>query len=124
MALQAKPSLFGETQVATIVVLSYDVCMTLKQRLSASVDAELLEAAHDAVARSRAPSLSAWVNDALRLKHEHDRRLEALADFIAAFESEHGEISSDEMRNAARRARARARTVRALGPKAAGRRSR
>ena len=50
--------------------------MTLRQRLSASVDATLLAAAEAAVARGRAPTLSAWVNDALRLKLEQERRLD------------------------------------------------
>jgi Arc/MetJ-type ribon-helix-helix transcriptional regulator len=80
--------------------------MSGKQRLSASVDAELIEAAEDAVAHGRAPMVSAWVNDALRLKLEHDRRLAALDDFIAAYEAEHGEITPDELRMATRGARA------------------
>jgi hypothetical protein len=69
-----------------------------KQRLSASVDSDLLAAA--------------TVNDALRLKLEHERRLDALAEFINAYESEHGAISPAEMELAARRARSRAVTVR------------
>jgi Arc/MetJ-type ribon-helix-helix transcriptional regulator len=78
-----------------------------KVRLSASVDADLMAAAESAVARGRLESVSAWVNDALRLKAEQDRRLEALATFVAAYEAEHGEITPEEMRTAARRARAR-----------------
>jgi hypothetical protein len=79
-----------------------------KVRLSASVDADLIAAAESAVARGRLDSVSAWVNEALRMKAEQDRRLEALAAFVAAYEQEHGEISQEEMRGAARRARARA----------------
>jgi Arc/MetJ-type ribon-helix-helix transcriptional regulator len=90
--------------------------MTTKKRLSASVDAPLLDAAKEAVARGRAPNLSAWVSEALRLKHEHDRRLEALGEFVARFEAEHGELSSEELQAARRRARARAVTVRPLEP--------
>jgi Arc/MetJ-type ribon-helix-helix transcriptional regulator len=86
--------------------------MSTKERLSASVDAELIVAAQDAVAHGRAESVSAWVNDALRLKADHDRRLAALDEFLAAYESEHGEISEQEMRDAARRARAGAVVVR------------
>jgi Arc/MetJ-type ribon-helix-helix transcriptional regulator len=82
--------------------------MIPKQRLSASVDADLIQAAEAAVAQGRFDSVSAWVNDALRLKLEQDRRLEALATFVAAYEAEHGEISAPEIRDAARRARARA----------------
>jgi Arc/MetJ-type ribon-helix-helix transcriptional regulator len=86
--------------------------MSIKQRLSASVDAELLAVAQEAVAEGHSESVSAWVNDALRLKAQHDRRLQALDDFLAGYESEHGEITDDEMRDAARRARERAIVVR------------
>lgn len=86
--------------------------MIKKQRLSASVDAELIEAAERAVPRGG--TLSAWVNDALRLKLEHDRRLAALAAFIAAHEAEHGEITEEEMQAASRRARGRAVPARSL----------
>jgi len=91
-----------------------------KERLSASVDADLVAVAQDAVEQGRAESVSAWVNDALRLKADRDRRLAALDDFITAYEAEHGEISEEEMAEAARRARGRAVVVR--GPR--GRRSR
>ena len=52
------------------------------------------------------------MNDALRLKADHDRRLQAHDDFLDAYEAEHGEITEDEMRDAARRARERAIVVR------------
>ncbi len=90
-----------------------------KQRLSVSVDSELVEGAEASVARGRAKTLSAWVNDALRLKADHDRRLDALASFIAAYEAEHGEITAEEIRMAARRARSRAVTARTLTRKPA-----
>jgi Arc/MetJ-type ribon-helix-helix transcriptional regulator len=86
--------------------------MNSKQRLSASVDVELVAVAQEAVAAGQAESVSAWVNDALRLKADHDRRLRALDDFLAAYEAEHGEITQDEMREAARSARSRAVVVR------------
>jgi Arc/MetJ-type ribon-helix-helix transcriptional regulator len=89
--------------------------MNGKQRLSASVDADLIAAAEDAVSKGRVASVSAWVNDALRSKAANDRRLGALAVFIAEFEREHGAISSDEMEVAARRARGRAIPVRGAG---------
>src|SRR6266853_6974811 len=87
--------------------------MSSKQRMSASVDAELVAVAQEAVAAGQAESISAWVNDALRLKADHDRRLRALDDFLAAYEAEHGEITEEEMREAARSARGRAVVVRA-----------
>ena len=86
--------------------------MTTKRRLSASVDAELVAVAQEAVTDGHAESISAWVNDALRLKADHDRRLQALDEFLAAYEVEHGEITDEEMRDAARRARERAIVVR------------
>jgi Arc/MetJ-type ribon-helix-helix transcriptional regulator len=89
--------------------------MTGKERLSASVDADLMAVAQDAVAQGHAESVSAWVNDALRLKADRDRRLAAMDEFIAAYEAEHGEISEEEMAEATRRARGRAVVVR--GPR-------
>ena len=88
-----------------------------KQRLSASVDTELIEAAENAVARGRSESVSAWVNDALHLKLQRDRRLEALAAFVAAYEADHGEITSEEIIQSVRRARSRAVAVRELPSK-------
>ena len=86
--------------------------MSGKERLSASVDAGLVAVAQDAVARGQAESVSAWVNDALRLKADQDRRLRAIDDFLAAYEAEHGPVTEEEIRDAARRARGRAVVVR------------
>jgi hypothetical protein len=86
--------------------------MSEKQRLSASVDADLVAAAELAASSGRVATVSAWVNAAMRLKVEHDARLEALAAFIAEYESEHGEITKREMDDAAREARRRATSVR------------
>ena len=86
--------------------------MSAKVRLSASVDAELLDAAEAAAKRGEVETVSAWVNHAMRLKLEHDRRMKGLASFIAAFESEHGEITDEELAWAAREARRRATSVR------------
>jgi Arc/MetJ-type ribon-helix-helix transcriptional regulator len=86
--------------------------VSAKERLSASVDSDLMAVAQEAVAQGRAESVSAWVNEALRLKVAHDRRLRALDEFVAGFEAEHGEITDAEMRESARRARGRAVIVR------------
>ena len=93
--------------------------MTSKQRLSASIDTELLRAAQTAVDKGRASSVSAWVNDALRLKAEHDRRMDALDSFLAAYEAEHGVITEVEIDEAVRRAQSRATVVRSA-PDTAG----
>jgi hypothetical protein len=90
----------------------YTLSMTAKARLSATVDADLIAASQAAVAAGEAESVSAWVNDALRVKIEHDRRLRGIDDFIAAYEAEYGEITNDEMDAAYRAARARAIVVR------------
>lgn len=86
--------------------------MTLKRRLSASVDADLLDAGRTAVSAGEATSLSAWVNDALRRQAAHDARLRALDEFLAAYEAEHGVLTDDEIAAAVRRARAGAFVVR------------
>ncbi|MGH9188982.1 MAG: hypothetical protein ACRD0Q_02955 [Acidimicrobiales bacterium] len=86
--------------------------MNAKQRLSVSVDAELVEAGQAAVSEGRAASMSAWANEALRLKADHDQRMRALDQFLAAYEAEHGEITGEEMDEAVRLARARATVVR------------
>lgn len=96
----------------TIVASMYHDLMSAKERLSASVDADLIEAARAAVARGEAESVSAWVNEALRAKAEHDLSLAALGAFIAEYEAEHGEITEQEMREATRDARSRAIVVR------------
>lgn len=86
--------------------------MSTKQRLSASVDTELVEAGQAAVAAGEVENFSIWVNDALRRQVDHDRRLRALDEFLAAYETEHGEITEDELRDATRRTRGRAVVVR------------
>lgn len=83
-----------------------------RRRLSVTVDEELIKAAKKAVAVGRADNVSSWVNDALHRQADHDRRLAALDEFLAAYEAEHGEISDAEMVEAARRARGRAIVVR------------
>ena len=90
----------------------YAVGMTAKTRLSVTVDADLIAASQAAVAAGEAESVSAWVNDALRLKVEHERRLRGVDDFIAAFEAEYGEISDEDMEAAYRAAKERAIVVR------------
>src|SRR5258707_437564 len=48
--------------------------MTYRERLSATVDPQLLKAGRTAVREGRATSLSAWVNDALARQADHGRR--------------------------------------------------
>lgn len=86
--------------------------MTSRERLSATVEADLLDAGRQAVAEGRAESISSWVNSALRRQAEHDGRMRGLDEFLEAYESEHGEITEQEMQDAARRSRSRAVVVR------------
>ncbi|MGH9056422.1 MAG: hypothetical protein ACRDYY_11270 [Acidimicrobiales bacterium] len=98
--------------------------MSGKERLSASVDAELLRAARSAVDEGWAESVSSWVNDALGLKAQHDRRMRALDAFLAVYEAEHGAITETEIDEAVRRSRSRATVVRATPSKKPARSSR
>jgi uncharacterized membrane-anchored protein len=86
-----------------------------KQRLSATVDADVMQAAEAAVREGRAANVSAWVNEAMRRHMEHDRRMQALDEFIVAYEAEHGANTNDDIRGATRRARERAVVVRGAG---------
>jgi metal-responsive CopG/Arc/MetJ family transcriptional regulator len=89
--------------------------MTTKRRLSVTVDPDLLQAAEKAITEGKAATLSAWVNDALRAKIEHDRQLTALSEYIEEYEAHHGEITGEEMSRAARSARSRAIVVQGSG---------
>jgi hypothetical protein len=86
--------------------------MSTKERLTVTVDRDILEAGHEAVADGRADSLSAWVNRALAERIAKERRLSALARAIDSYEEEFGTISEEEMLMQARADRASARVVR------------
>lgn len=90
--------------------------MARRQRLSASVDAELIPAGQAAVAAGTSENLSAWVSDAVRCQADHDRRLAGLGAVLAAFETEHGAIADVEIEQASRWARERAVVVRGAKP--------
>jgi Arc/MetJ-type ribon-helix-helix transcriptional regulator len=68
-----------------------------KERLTVTVDRALVRAANEAVAAGRAVSLSAWVNLALEERATKERRLQAMADAVAAYEAEFGAISREEL---------------------------
>lgn len=92
--------------------------MTGKRRLTVTVDPELVDAGNAAVAAGLAQSLSEWVNTALLARTARDRRLESLAESLAAFESEHGAITADEIAAQRRADRAAAVVVRGAKPDA------
>ena len=68
-----------------------------KQRLTVTVDPELIEAGQRAVTTGRAESVSGWVSAALEGKIERDRKLALLDAAVADYEKEFGEISAEEM---------------------------
>ena len=68
-----------------------------KERLTVTVDAELLAAGNRAVRAGDADSLSGWVNAALAEREGRDRRRLAAAEAIAAYEAEFGVITAEEM---------------------------
>ncbi len=74
-----------------------------KQRLTVTVDPDLIEAGNRAVAAGAADSLSAWVSLALSEKADRDRKLQYLSAAIADYEAEFGEITAEEI-SAQRRA--------------------
>jgi len=68
-----------------------------KERVTVTVDKDLLRAANAAVAAGRADSLSGWVNLALTEHALKERRLQAMGDAIAAYEAKFGFISAAEV---------------------------
>jgi hypothetical protein len=69
----------------------------LKERLTVTVDAELIVAGNRAVKAGRAESLSGWVNEALAEREAKDQRLRSLAEAVAVYETEFGTISVEEI---------------------------
>jgi len=68
-----------------------------KDRLTVTVDHELVEAGNEAVAAGQAGSLSGWVNAALADRAARDRRLRSLGEAVADYEAEFGEITETEL---------------------------
>jgi hypothetical protein len=92
-----------------------------KERLTVTVDPDLVRAGADAVAEGRAESLSAWVNLALAERARKEQRLIALADAVTAYEAEFGTITDEELTAQRRADRAAARVVRGQAQAVRGR---
>jgi Arc/MetJ-type ribon-helix-helix transcriptional regulator len=73
-----------------------------KERITVTIDSELIEAANEAVAEGRVSSLSGWVNHALVELAARERRLRELAAAVEAYEDEFGEITAAELTAQAR----------------------
>ena len=71
--------------------------MRNKERLTVTIDSELIEAANQAVTEGRVGSLSGWVNLALAERAAKERRLRTLAEAIGAYEKAFGEITGAEL---------------------------
>jgi ribonuclease HII len=95
-----------------------------KQRLTVTVDPELVAAGSRAVAEGHADSLSGWVSTALAEKVRRDEQLAQLRAAIADYEAEFGEITPDEVVAQQRSDRAGAVVVRGRTPIARRARSR
>lgn len=87
-----------------------------KERLTVTVDPELVDAGNEAVAAGRADSLSGWVNAALVDRVARDRRLEGLSAAIVNYEADFGEITREEIASLRRSDRENAVVVRGRRP--------
>jgi hypothetical protein len=68
-----------------------------KERLTVTVDLELIAVGNAAVKRGLADSLSAWVNAAMAERADRDQKVQAMAEAIASYEDEFGEITAGEI---------------------------
>lgn len=68
-----------------------------KQRLTVTIDPDLIEAGNAAVAAGQADSLSGWVNEALAQRADRDLKMRSLSDAITDYEAEFGEITPEEI---------------------------
>jgi hypothetical protein len=95
--------------------------MSVKERLTVTVDPELIRAGSEAVAAGRADSLSGWVNLALAERAAKERRLRQLAEAVAVYEAEFGILTPEEIARQERADRAGARIVRPVSRTASAR---
>ena len=95
-----------------------------KERLTVTVDPDLVRAGNEEVAAGRAESLSAWVNLALAERAVKERRLRAMGEAIAVYEAEFGAITAEELAAQQRADRGSARVVRSAPIAAKMRRAR
>lgn len=86
-----------------------------RKRLSVTVDEQLLDAAQRVVAEGGAPSLSAYVDEALRLSAAEAVRARAHAEHLAWFEATFGPLDSPAVDALIEQARAEAIEVRRDG---------
>jgi len=68
-----------------------------KERITITLDRDVLAAANEAVKAGQADSVSAWVNRALAAHVVKARKLRGMAELIAEYEAKHGVITEAEM---------------------------
>ena len=90
----------------------YDESMH-KQRVTVTVDEELLEAASSAVSEGHARSVSEWVGEAMAQRRDRDARLAVMRRLLHEYEAEHGFISDEEIAEQAQQDRDAAGSYRA-----------
>ena len=84
-----------------------------KQRVTVTVDEELLEAASSAVSEGHARSVSEWVSEAMAQRRDRDARLAVMRRLVEEYEAEHGFISDEEVAEQAQQDRDAAGSYRA-----------
>jgi hypothetical protein len=112
----------GTSAIRGSSYVCYNESMTRrKQRLTVTVDPDLIEAGNRAVSAGEADSLSGWVNAALSEKADRDRKLQSLSAAIADYEAEFGNITAEEIVAQRRVDREAAVVVRGRGGSGTGR---
>ena len=74
-----------------------------KRRITVTLDDAQVERIREAVSEGRVDSVSAFVARAIEDRIVEDAKLAELAEFIAEYEAEHGEITAEEMAEQERR---------------------
>ncbi len=93
-------------------IIVYDKGMH-KQRVTVTVDEELLETANRAVSEGLARSVSEWVSEAMAQRRDRDARLAVIRRLVEEYEAEHGFISDEEVAEQAQQDRDAAGSYRA-----------
>lgn len=86
-----------------------------KQRVTISIEIDLLEEAQAAVSNGQCRSLSQWIGEAVAEQLDKERRLALLAEMVAEYEAEHGVITEEDMEEQIRKDKEAAAANRAAG---------
>lgn len=68
-----------------------------KSRVTISLDPELAADVQRLVDEGHSDSLSSWVSEAIRQRHDRDMRIAKLGELVSDYEAEFGEITEAEM---------------------------